>query len=170
MEIWLPNISEKHLHGLWIAQAFSIGNFELNVINHFPTKWFTTTKLIVKKFHIKMHSMFFCVRPKAFQRKIKIIKKMLHLRVFFCFTQKFFCVKQKCFLFYTKYVLPLETFVGIPAFKIFEAFFSRGGVLPHFGLESEYSGDLKSRLVWISNGWKEIGLQMVWILNGIWNL
>ena len=30
-----------------------------------------------------------------------------------------------------------------------------------------YSGDLKSDLVWISNGPKEVGLQMVWILNGI---
>ena len=33
----------------------------------------------------------------------------------------------------------------------------------------EYSGDLKSDLVWISNGPKQVGLQMVWILNGIWN-
>ena len=34
---------------------------------------------------------------------------------------------------------------------------------------SQYSGDLKSVLVWISNGQKEVGLQMVWISNGIWN-
>ena len=27
--------------------------------------------------------------------------------------------------------------------------------------------DLKSGLVWILNGQKEVGLQMVWILNGI---
>ena len=33
-----------------------------------------------------------------------------------------------------------------------------------------YSGDLKSGLVWISNGWKEVELQKVRILNGIWNL
>ena len=32
-----------------------------------------------------------------------------------------------------------------------------------------YSGDLKSDLVWISNGPKQVGLQMVWISNGIWN-
>ena len=32
------------------------------------------------------------------------------------------------------------------------------------------SGDLKSQLVWILNGRKEVGLQMVRILNGIWNL
>ena len=31
----------------------------------------------------------------------------------------------------------------------------------------DYIGDLKSDLVWISNGPKEIGLQMFWILNGI---
>ena len=30
-----------------------------------------------------------------------------------------------------------------------------------------YSGDLKSDLVWISNGTKQVGLQMVWISNGI---
>ena len=29
------------------------------------------------------------------------------------------------------------------------------------------SGDLKSGLAWISNGQKEVGLQMVWIPNGI---
>ena len=29
-----------------------------------------------------------------------------------------------------------------------------------------FSGDLKSGLVWISNGWKEVGLQMIWISNG----
>ena len=34
----------------------------------------------------------------------------------------------------------------------------------------KYSGDLKSGLVWILNGRKEVGLQMVSILNGIWNL
>ena len=33
----------------------------------------------------------------------------------------------------------------------------------------QYSGDLKSRLVRILNGQKEVGLQMVRILNGIWN-
>ena len=33
----------------------------------------------------------------------------------------------------------------------------------------KYSGDLKYGLVWILNGWKEVGLQMVWISNGIWN-
>ena len=33
----------------------------------------------------------------------------------------------------------------------------------------QYSWDLKSWLVWISNGQKEVGLQRVWILNGIWN-
>ena len=32
-----------------------------------------------------------------------------------------------------------------------------------------YSRDLKSRLVWTSNGEREVGLQMIWILNGIWN-
>ena len=32
-----------------------------------------------------------------------------------------------------------------------------------------YIGDLKSNLVWISNGPKEVGLEMIWILNGIWN-
>ena len=31
-----------------------------------------------------------------------------------------------------------------------------------------YSGDLKSRLVWMWNCQKEVGLQMVWILNRIW--
>ena len=30
-----------------------------------------------------------------------------------------------------------------------------------------YSGDLKSHLIWIANGSKEVGLQIVWILNGI---
>ena len=34
---------------------------------------------------------------------------------------------------------------------------------------STYSGDLKSGLVWILNGQKEVGLQMVQISNGIWN-
>ena len=34
---------------------------------------------------------------------------------------------------------------------------------------SHYSGDLKSDLVRISNDQKEFGLQMVRILNGIWN-
>ena len=33
----------------------------------------------------------------------------------------------------------------------------------------EYSGDLNSELVWILNSPKEVGLQMVWITNGIWN-
>ena len=33
----------------------------------------------------------------------------------------------------------------------------------------KYSGDLKFRLVWISNGWKEVGLHMVRISNEIWN-
>ena len=33
-----------------------------------------------------------------------------------------------------------------------------------------YSGDLNSRLVWISNGQNEVGLQMVWFANGFWNL
>ena len=33
-----------------------------------------------------------------------------------------------------------------------------------------YSGDLKSGLVWITNGQKEVELQMDWILNAIWNL
>ena len=32
-----------------------------------------------------------------------------------------------------------------------------------------YRGDLKSGLVWILNGQKQFGLQMVWILNGICN-
>ena len=31
----------------------------------------------------------------------------------------------------------------------------------------KYSGDLKSNLVWISNGPKQVGFQMVWISNGI---
>ena len=34
-------------------------------------------------------------------------------------------------------------------------------------LNKEYGGDLKSRLVWILNGQKEVDLQMVQILNGI---
>ena len=34
----------------------------------------------------------------------------------------------------------------------------------------KYSGDLKSGLVWILNGRKEVGLQMVRISNGILNL
>ena len=34
---------------------------------------------------------------------------------------------------------------------------------------SEYSGDLKSGLVWILNVQKEVGFQMVRILNGIGN-
>ena len=33
----------------------------------------------------------------------------------------------------------------------------------------KYCGDLKSELDWIFNGQKEVGLQMVWILNEIWN-
>ena len=33
-----------------------------------------------------------------------------------------------------------------------------------------YSGDLKSGLVWITNGQREVELQMDWILNAIWNL
>ena len=33
----------------------------------------------------------------------------------------------------------------------------------------DYNGDLKSGLVWIFYGQKEIALQKVWILNGIWN-
>ena len=33
-----------------------------------------------------------------------------------------------------------------------------------------YSGDLKSGLVWITDGQKEVELQMDWILNAIWNL
>ena len=36
--------------------------------------------------------------------------------------------------------------------------------------QKEYSGDLKSGQVWILNGQKKVGLQMVWILNVIWNL
>ena len=32
-----------------------------------------------------------------------------------------------------------------------------------------FSEDMQSGLVWISNGWKAIVLQMVQILNGIWN-
>ena len=31
----------------------------------------------------------------------------------------------------------------------------------------DYSGDMKSELVWISKGQKEVGLQIVRILNGI---
>ena len=34
---------------------------------------------------------------------------------------------------------------------------------------TDYSGDLKSELVGILNGQKEVGLQIVWISNGIWN-
>ena len=34
---------------------------------------------------------------------------------------------------------------------------------------NDYSGDLKFKLVLILNGQKEAGLQMVWILNGVWN-
>ena len=30
-----------------------------------------------------------------------------------------------------------------------------------------YSGDLESGLVWILNGQKEVGLEMIWISNGI---
>ena len=30
-------------------------------------------------------------------------------------------------------------------------------------------GDLKYGLIWILNGQKEVGLLIVWILNGIWN-
>ena len=36
-----------------------------------------------------------------------------------------------------------------------------------FSLTTTYSGDLKSDLVWILNGPKQVGLQMVWISNGI---
>ena len=36
-------------------------------------------------------------------------------------------------------------------------------------MEISYSGDLKSDLVWILNGSKQVGLQMVWISNGISN-
>ena len=32
-----------------------------------------------------------------------------------------------------------------------------------------FSQDQRSDLVWVLNGPKEIGLQMVWIVNGIWN-
>ena len=39
-----------------------------------------------------------------------------------------------------------------------------------FKVGHEYSGDLISGLVWILNGRKEVGLQMVWIPKGIWNL
>ena len=31
----------------------------------------------------------------------------------------------------------------------------------------QYSGDLKSGLIWILNGQEEVGLEMVWITNGI---
>ena len=34
----------------------------------------------------------------------------------------------------------------------------------------QYNRDLKSGLVLILNGQNEVGLQVVWILNGIWNL
>ena len=37
-------------------------------------------------------------------------------------------------------------------------------------VKSFYRGDLKSVLVWILNGQKEVGLQIVPILNGIWNM
>ena len=37
-------------------------------------------------------------------------------------------------------------------------------------LKLYYRGDLKSGLVWILNGRKKAKLQMVQILNGIWNL
>ena len=40
---------------------------------------------------------------------------------------------------------------------------------PDFEWHSKYSGDLKSGLVGILNGQREVGLQMVWILNRIWN-
>ena len=40
------------------------------------------------------------------------------------------------------------------------------GMLDYF---VHYSGDLKSRLVQISNVWKEVGFQMIWILFAIWN-
>ena len=33
----------------------------------------------------------------------------------------------------------------------------------------KYIGDLKYRLVWISNGQKQGGLQMIWISSGFWN-
>ena len=36
-------------------------------------------------------------------------------------------------------------------------------------LKVQYSGEIKSGLVWISTGQKEVGLQMIRILNGIWN-
>ena len=41
-----------------------------------------------------------------------------------------------------------------------------------FGIQmvTVYSVDLKSGLVWILNGHKQVGLQMVQIFNGIWNL
>ena len=40
-------------------------------------------------------------------------------------------------------------------------------VIGHFLIK--YGGDLKSRQVWILKGGIEVGLQMVWISNGIWN-
>ena len=40
-------------------------------------------------------------------------------------------------------------------------------VLP--GFTTHLSGDLKSRLIWNLNGQKEVWLQIVLILNGIWN-
>ena len=42
--------------------------------------------------------------------------------------------------------------------------------LTPYPTEPLYSGDLKSGLVCILNGPIEVGLQMVWILNGIWHL
>ena len=42
-----------------------------------------------------------------------------------------------------------------------------------FGLEREsfrYSGDLNTKLVWYSNGWKEVGCQIVWFQNATWIL
>ena len=33
---------------------------------------------------------------------------------------------------------------------------------------TKYSRDLITQLVWYSNGWKEVGCQMVWFSNAIW--
>ena len=44
---------------------------------------------------------------------------------------------------------------------------TRCSFILRYSHHNQYSGDLKSGLFWISNGRKEVGLQMVWLSIGI---
>ena len=65
----------------------------------------------------------------------------------------------------TLLALSIEYLTSIQIFQVCFVF----SIWVHQGFQRFFSRDLKSVLIWILNGQKEVVLHMFWILNGIWN-